>query len=294
MEKPLGWAWQWAAHTFLRGKSWICDGTRIWFMTWITPFVPTASLSTISALLFKTTEFWKGNKNSFSVEPCGRVRPMPNLFDTVSPDRPFFAANSSFSFNKLPFAFLNSHHAHKARVLLFVECVWSTPPLFAQKISAEHFSWMGHLLLMLFIYFCALEEEREPLSFFLKSWMRAELYYSVPCLFMLCYLRVGDVYGVPVERGDVGDCCQVIVQQTGTTHHMVPEDLSHRSSGNPVLDLQRKVEELRSGWAKHLNPKTHGQLTKNFWWSYLLVGRCLVRLCEVQTEWKGQGLQYLW
>lgn len=59
---------------------------------------------------------------------------------------------------------------------------------------------------------------------------------------MLCYLRVADVYRVPLERGDVGDCCQVVVQQTGTAHHMVPEDLRHYSFGNPVLDLQQKVE----------------------------------------------------
>lgn len=104
------------AHTFLRGKSCICDGTRIWFMTWITPFVPTASRNIISALLFKTSEFWKGNKNMFSVEPCEWVRLMPNFFGMVSPDHPFFAANGSFSFNKLPFAFSNSHHARKARV----------------------------------------------------------------------------------------------------------------------------------------------------------------------------------
>lgn len=133
--------------------------------------------------------------------------------------------------------------------------------------------------------------------FFLKKTNLNEsrlFYYSVPCLFVLCYLRVADVYRVPVERGDVGDCCQVIVQQTGTTHHMVPEDLSHHSFGNPVLDLQQNVEELRSSRARHLNQKTCGQFTKNVWPSYLLVGRCLVRLCEVQTEWKGQGLQYLW
>lgn len=132
-------------------------------------------------------------------------------------------------------------------------------------------------------------------SGFLKKLNEHRLFcYSVTCLFKHCYLREADVYRVPMEGGDVGDCCQVIVQQTGTTHHMVPEDLRHHSFGSPVLDLQQKVEDLRSGWARHLNPKTHSWLAKSFWPFYLLVGRCLVCLCKVQTEWKGQGLQYLW
>lgn len=63
---------------------------------------------------------------------------------------------------------------------------------------------------------------------------------------MLGYLGVADVYQVTVERGDVGDCCQVLVQQIGTTHHVVPEHLSHHSFGNPILDLQWEVKELKS------------------------------------------------
>lgn len=129
------------------------------------------------------------------------------------------------------------------------------------------------------------------IAFFFKQNGSRLFYYSVPCLFMVCYLRVADVYWVPMERGEVGDCCQVTVQQISTTHHMVPEDLSHHSLVNPVFDLQPKVGELQSRWA---SPKLQGQIIRIFWLSYLLVGHSLVCLCEVQTGWKGQGLQYLW
>lgn len=88
--------------------------------------------------------------------------------------------------------------------------------------------------------------EREPLKF-LKQLNESGLFYcSVSCLSMFGYLGVADVYLFTLERGDVGDCCQVLVQQTGTTHHVVPEHLSHHSFGNPVLDLQWGVEGLRS------------------------------------------------
>lgn len=81
---------------------------------------------------------------------------------------------------------------------------------------------------------------------------------------MLYYLRVADMYWVPMERSDVGDCCQVTVQQTGTTHHMVPENLSHHSFGNPVPDLQQKMKELKLSKAfewKNLWPSRQKLLT---------------------------------
>lgn len=60
-----------------------------------------------------------------------------------------------------------------------------------------------------------------------------------------CYLRIGDLYLVPMQRGDVPDCLQVAIQQAGTAHHVVPKDLCHLPFGEPVPHLQQRAEELR-------------------------------------------------